>query len=142
MSKKIYAGNLSFATTEDRLSNLFGQYGEVLSASIIKDKVTGQSKGFGFVEMTDDVLADKAIDALNGKEVDGRRIRVSEAQDRPRRNSFGRDSYDRRGGDDDRRSYGRRNDFSRGSRGDYRRDNRGGYRNSERGYRSSDFNEF
>ena len=82
--KKIYIGNLSFSTTEERLSSIFGEYGEVASATIIKDKFTEMSKGFGFVEMPDDVSATSAISSLNGKEIDGRKIRVNEAVDKKR----------------------------------------------------------
>jgi RNA recognition motif-containing protein len=92
MSKKIYVGNLNYATTEDTLSSLFSQYGEVTSSVIIKDRYTEQSKGFGFIEMSDDQAADAAIATLNGKEVDGRRIRVNVAEDKPRRPRFNRDN--------------------------------------------------
>lgn len=82
MSKKIYIGNLSYSTSEDTLKNQFSQFGEVLSVSIIKDSATNKSKGFGFVEMTDDVVAENAISTLNQIEIDNRRVRVSEAQDK------------------------------------------------------------
>ena len=84
MSKKIYVGNLNYATTEETLSNLFAQYGEVASVAVIKDRFTQQSKGFGFIEMADDSAADTAITVLNGKEIDGRRVRVNEAENKPR----------------------------------------------------------
>lgn len=84
--KKIYIGNLNFKTTEENLSEVFGTFGEVLSASIIKDKASGLSKGFGFVEMPEDDAAFKAIQSLNGKDIDGRKVRVSIAEDKgPRR---------------------------------------------------------
>jgi RNA recognition motif-containing protein len=98
MSKKIYVGNLNYATTEDTLSSLFSQYGEVVSTTIIKDRYTGQSKGFGFVEMADDAAADAAITTLNGNEVDGRRVRVNVAEDKPRRPRFN-NRENREGGD-------------------------------------------
>jgi len=79
MSKKIYVGNLSFRTTEDDLSELFQQIGAVDSVSIITDRDTGRSKGFGFVSMNDED-ADKAIAAYNGKEVGGRALTVNEAR--------------------------------------------------------------
>lgn len=82
MSKKIYIGNLSYSTSEDTLKNQFSQFGEVLFVSIIKDSATNKSKGFGFVEMTDDVAAENAISTLNQIEIDNRRVRVSEAQDK------------------------------------------------------------
>jgi RNA recognition motif-containing protein len=84
MSKRIYVGNLNYATKEDSLSGRFAQYGEVVSAVVIKDRFTQQSKGFGFIEMADDAAADKAIAELNGKEIDGRRVRVNVAEDKQR----------------------------------------------------------
>jgi RNA recognition motif-containing protein len=84
MSQKIYVGNLNYSTTEDALSNAFSQYGEILSAVVIKDRYTDQSKGFGFIEMTDSDAANAAITALNGQEIDGRRVRVNLAEDKPR----------------------------------------------------------
>lgn len=84
--KRIYIGNLSFNTTEDKLTEVFSGFGEVLSASIIKDKTTGLSKGFGFIEMPEDDGAFKAIKELNGKDLDGRKVRISIAEDKgPRR---------------------------------------------------------
>ena len=84
--KRIYIGNLSFNTTEDKLTEVFSAFGEVLSASIIKDKNTGLSKGFGFIEMPEDDGAFKAIKELNGKDLDGRKVRISIAEDKgPRR---------------------------------------------------------
>ncbi|MBQ9494796.1 MAG: RNA-binding protein [Treponema sp.] len=82
MSKKIYVGNLNYATTEDALKNAFAPFGEVLSAMIIKDRFTEQSKGFGFVELAEETSADAAIAAMNGKELDGRRVRVNVAEAR------------------------------------------------------------
>lgn len=84
MSKRIYIGNLSYATKEASLSNYFSSYGNVLSSVIIKDKLTEQSKGFGFVEMEDDSAAQKAIAELNGREIDGRKVRVNLAEEKPR----------------------------------------------------------
>jgi RNA recognition motif-containing protein len=85
MAKKLYVGNLSYNTTEDGLRNLFGSFGTVASAKIIFDRDTGNSKGFGFVEMSSDDEANAAITGTNGKELDGRQIRVNEAIDKPRR---------------------------------------------------------
>lgn len=85
MAKKIYVGNISFNTSEDDLRNVFGTYGDVVSVNIITDRETGRSKGFGFVELSSDDDANAAIASLNGKEVDGRQLRVNEAQDRPKR---------------------------------------------------------
>ncbi len=82
MSKKIYVGNLSWNITEDDLGELFAQYGEVLSVNIIIDRDTRRSKGFGFVEMAEDDAAIAAISTFNGTELDGRNLRVNEAEDR------------------------------------------------------------
>jgi len=96
MAKKIYVGNLSYGTTEDGLREFFGQSGSVASATIIIDKMSGRSKGFGFVEMSSDEEAQSAIDTLNGKELDGRTLTVNEArpmEDRPKRTGgFNRNS--------------------------------------------------
>ncbi len=77
----IYVGNLKFQTTEEELSTLFEQYGEVHNVKLIKDRQTGRPKGFGFVEMDDSVAA-SAIEALDGIEFGGRTIRVNEAKER------------------------------------------------------------
>lgn len=82
MAKRIYVGNMSYNTSEDELRNLFAQYGEVLSAVIIMDRETRRPKGFAFVEMEDDQAADAAISQLDGKEFDGRTLRVNEAVER------------------------------------------------------------
>lgn len=98
MSKRIYIGNLSYTTTEEKLSQLFSDFGEVISATIIKDRDTSQSKGFGFVEISDDADSDGAIAKLNGKEVDGRRVRVNYAEEKRERSSrnFSRNNGERR----------------------------------------------
>lgn len=88
MSKKIYVGNLSYSTTEETLRNQFSQFGEVESVTIIMDKMTNRSKGFGFVEMTDDDAARDAISTLNQKDIDGRKVRVNEAEERKPRPRF------------------------------------------------------
>lgn len=85
--KRIYIGNLNFKTTEENLKEKFAQFGEVTSATIIKDKTSGLSKGFGFVEMPNDDDAEKAISGLKGKDIDGRKVRVSIAEDKPKRRS-------------------------------------------------------
>ena len=82
----IYVGNLNYALQEDELQQVFGEYGEVTSVKIIKDKYSGRSKGFGFVEMTDDTEAQNAINELNGAEVKSRNIKVNKA--RPPRESY------------------------------------------------------
>jgi cold-inducible RNA-binding protein len=85
MTTNIYVGNLSYDTSEDTLRTLFGEYGEVESARVITDRYTGRSKGFAFVEMSAEDAAQAAIDALNGKSVDGREIRVDKAKPRTER---------------------------------------------------------
>jgi len=102
MAKKLYVGQLSYDTTNESLKALFAQFGEVASANLIMDKMTGRSKGFGFVEMSSDEDAQKAIDALNGTDFEGRKIIVNEArpmEERPRRDF-------NRGGNGGGRGYG------------------------------------
>ena len=88
MSCKLYIGNLSYATNEESLAGLFRQYGEVISAVVIKDRATGRSKGFGCVELTDDAAGNAAMTSLNGTEFEGRRIRVNLAGEKPRRQNY------------------------------------------------------
>ena len=95
MAKNLYVGNLSYTTTSPDLSELFGAFGEVVSVNLITDRMSGRSKGFAFVEMAGYDAAQEAISQLNGKEVDGRAIKVAEA--RPKRD-------DRGGGGDRRRN--------------------------------------
>ena len=91
MAKKLYVGNMSYSTTEDQLGELFAQYGNVMSVTIVKDRYTNQSKGFAFVEMEDEQAAEAAVAALNNKDFNGRDLRVDEAQERkPRSNSYHR----------------------------------------------------
>ncbi|RKX17340.1 MAG: RNA-binding protein [Candidatus Zixiibacteriota bacterium] len=78
----IYVGNISFETSEDNLKTIFGEYGEVASVKIIMDRETGRSRGFGFVEMSDDDQGRTAIAEVNGKEFNGRNLRVNEARER------------------------------------------------------------
>ena len=78
----IYVGNLSFDTTEEQLREQFSQFGEVESSSVIKNRETGRSRGFGFVIMPDDDQAQQAITEFNGKEVDGRTWKVNQARER------------------------------------------------------------
>jgi RNA recognition motif-containing protein len=101
----IYVGNLSYDTDSDQLRDTFASYGEVASASVVSDKFTGRSRGFGFVEMPDDGEARAAIEALNGTELHGRPLTVNEARPRPERSGGGRGGFggggrggDRRGG--------------------------------------------
>lgn len=79
---KLYVGNLSFNTSEDRLRDLFGAFGEVTSASLVVDRETGRPRGFGFVEFKNDEEAKAAITGMNGKNVDGRDLTVNEARPR------------------------------------------------------------
>lgn len=99
MSNKLFVGGLAWATTEDSLRNLFSQVGTVTSASVISDRYTGRSKGFGFVEMSSPDEAQRAIQELNGKELDGRTIVVNEAKPMaPRENRGGGGGFRRGGG--------------------------------------------
>ena len=86
MNKKLYVGSLSYDTTEDSLKDLFSGAGKVESATIIIDRVSGRSKGFGFVEMSSEDEAKKAIEMFDGKELDGKTIVVNEA--RPMKERF------------------------------------------------------
>jgi len=88
MAKKIYVGNLSYNTYEAGLRDLFQAFGRVDSVKIITDRDSGQSKGFAFVEMGSDAEALAAISGMNGREVDGRQLKVNEALDKPRRDTF------------------------------------------------------
>ena len=110
MAKKLYVGSLSYNTTDASLRDHFAQAGTVESATVVMDKMTGRSRGFGFVEMASDAEADKAVEMLNGKELDGRALVVNEARpmaERPprREGGFGGrgGGYGSRGG-----GYGRR----------------------------------
>ncbi len=78
--KRIYVGNLSYRTTEEGLESAFAAFGTVNSVAVIRDPATGQSRGFGFVEMADDAQAEAAIQGLNGTQVDGRAVTVNEAR--------------------------------------------------------------
>ncbi len=92
MAKKLYVGNLPYSTTNDDLAGTFSQYGEVSSATVMIDRMTGRSRGFGFVEMTNDDEADKAVEELNGKDFGGRSLVVNEARpmgERPPRREGG-----------------------------------------------------
>jgi len=108
--KKIYVGNLSFSTSDSALRSAFEEHGEVLSASIVMDRETGRPRGFGFVEMANDDEAQAAINAMNGKNLDGRDLTVNEAKPRE----------DRGGGGGGRGGYG-------GGRGGGGGGGRGGY---------------
>lgn len=88
---KLYVGNISFNTSNQDLLDLFGTVGTVTSANIIEDRDTGRSRGFGFVEMESQTDGQNAIEQLNGKEIDGRQLKVNEAK--PRENGGGRGGY-------------------------------------------------
>ncbi|MGY4884918.1 MAG: RNA-binding protein [Nanobdellota archaeon] len=98
---KVYVGNLPFSIDDEGLRKAFESYGEIEEVSVIKDKFSGRSKGFGFVTFKNDDEAKKAIEAMNDKELEGRNLKVNEAKpmdpDRPPRRSFGGDRRDSRG---------------------------------------------
>ena len=97
---EIYVGNLSYDTTDSSLSEAFGRFGQISRATVVKDRVTGRSRGFGFVEMTDSGQARAAIESLNGSELDGRVIVVNEARPKSQapRTQSGRGGYGGGGG--------------------------------------------
>ena len=100
MAKKLFVGGLSWDTSDVGLKEAFERFGEISEAKVITDRDTGRSRGFGFVSFNDDDAATRAMDEMNGTELDGRNIRVNEAHDRPRDGGGGR--FGRR------RSFGRR----------------------------------
>jgi cold-inducible RNA-binding protein len=89
MAKKLFVGNLSWSTKDDGLREAFEPFGEITEAKVISDRDTGRSRGFGFVTFTNDDDAANAIEEMNGKSIDGRAIRVNEAQERAPRNGGG-----------------------------------------------------
>jgi RNA recognition motif-containing protein len=93
MASKLFVGNLSYSTTDERIREVFEQYGEVLSATVVRDRATGQSRGFGFVEYGAESAAQTAMESLNGTDLDGRSITVNVARERerggPPRGGFG-----------------------------------------------------
>lgn len=99
MAKKLYVGGLPYATTQDSLQAAFSKAGNVVSATVIIDKMSGRSKGFGFVEMETDEEAQKAIEMFNDQEFEGRKLTVNEARPmEPRTNNFGGGNRGNRGG--------------------------------------------
>jgi RNA recognition motif-containing protein len=126
---KIYVGNLPWTVDDGKLQEMFSEYGEVSEATVLKDKFTGRSKGFGFVTFSDDSSAQKAIKAMNDKDIEGRKLKVNEAKpfdpDAPRpRRSFGGPSRGGFGGGNS--GGGRGRSFGGGNSGGGRRfDNRG-----------------
>lgn len=126
MGKKLYVGNLPFSATDQTLMDVFTPYGAVESARVITDRMSGRSKGFGFVEMTQDADAEKAIAELNGAQLEGRAMTVNEArpmEPRESRGGFG-------GGRGDRGGFGGGGGGGRGDRG-----GRGGFGGGDRGGR-------
>jgi RNA recognition motif-containing protein len=121
VNKKLYVGNLSYATTEDDLRQLFTEVGPVASVTVITDRATGQSKGFGFVEMETTQAAQEAIERFNNYQLNQRNITVSEARP-PREQSFGGGGGGRGRGDRE----GGRGGFSRGGGGGGGRSGGGG----------------
>ena len=119
---KIYVGNLSYEVSESDLEQAFGEFGQVTSVNIIKDKQTGESKGFGFVEMSEVSAGQTAIKEMNGKELKGRELKVDQAKERPARRSGGRGGFGSRGGGGGGRRFGGRGGGGGGG-------NRGGGRN-------------
>lgn len=119
MPAKLFVGGLAWATTEESLKNHFSQVGSVVSATVINDKFTGRSRGFGFVEMSTDQETAEAIAKLNESELDGRKIIVNEAKPRTEGESRPRGNFSRGGGDRPRGG---------GFGGGNRDRNRGGYR--------------
>ena len=121
---RLYVGSLSYQTTEQELADLFGQVGQVVSATVITDRDSGRSKGFGFVEMSNDDEAQKAIDQLNGTTLGSRQIVVNQAREK-RDNQYGCGGGNRGGYNNSRGGSGSGRSGSRSS-------DRGGY--SDRGY--------
>jgi len=112
MSKRIYVGGLPFSTTEQEMNTLFATYGQVTSAKLITDRDSGQSRGFGFVEMANDAEAVAAMEKLNGSEFGGRKLTINEARPMEPRTGGGRGGFgggrggDRGGRGGDRGGYG------------------------------------
>ena len=125
MGKKLYVGNLSFQTTSQDLQDFFAQAGTVESASVISDRDTGQSKGFAFVEMSTDEEAAAAIEQFNGKELDGRMLKVNEARPRESRPGGGGRGFGG-GGGGNRGGYGGGGNRGGGGFGGNRRGGGGG----------------
>ena len=92
MAKKLYVGNLAFSVTDDELQQAFASFGNISSARVVMDRMSGRSKGFGFVELENDQMADDAVKKMDGQTIGGRPVRVSEAkpqEERPRREGGG-----------------------------------------------------
>ena len=98
MAKKLYVGNLNFDMTDEELQETFSEFGELISALVIKDRISGRSRGFGFVEFSQEESAQSAKEAMNGKEVQGRELKIDDARDqrRDRKSDYDRGDYNRR----------------------------------------------
>lgn len=127
MATRIYVGNLPYNADNQQLIELFGAFGEVVEASVVMDRDSGQSKGFGFVQMATDDAARNAIQSLNGTMLGNRTIRVNEAQPRPERGGGGGGGGYRSGG-----GGGGGGGYGRESQGGYRDNSRGGYNDRPR----------
>ena len=112
MAKTLYVGNLPYSWTGDNLRELFAQAGAVTSSSVISDRDSGRSKGFGFVDMESDDDAQKAIEQFNGYSAEGRELRVNEARPKEERPRFGGGGGGARNGGFRSRSFGSRNDYN------------------------------
>ena len=110
MNSKLFVGNLPFSANEESLTQLFSKFGKVESATVITDQTTGRSKGFGFVELSSQEEAERAIAELNGKDFEGRALRVDKAIPKESRGGDRRPRSDRRGGFGGGRSGGRGRD--------------------------------
>lgn len=133
MAKKLYVGNLPYSVTEDQLRDLFSQVGEIADVAIVSDRYTGQSKGFGFVEMASDEAADEAIRRFDGQMMDNRQMVVNEARPREDRGGGGgggRGGYGGGGG-----GGGGRGGYGGGGGGGRGGDRRGGGGGGDRGGR-------
>ncbi|MBP9901022.1 MAG: RNA-binding protein [Verrucomicrobia subdivision 3 bacterium] len=122
MSAKLFVGNLSFNTTENDLQDAFAAHGTVVETNLMMDRVSGRPRGFGFVTMSSPEEAQKAIDALNGKEIDGRALTVNIArprEERPGGGGGGRREFGGGGGGGGRRDYGGGSGGGGGGRGRY-----------------------
>lgn len=108
MNKRLFVGGLPYTTTDANLNELFSKYGTVVSATVIMDKFSGRSKGFGFVEMTTDEEVVEAIKNLNNTDLEGRKIVVNEAKPREERPQNDSRRFDSRGGNRNDRSFGGR----------------------------------
>ncbi len=126
MGTRIYVGNLSFHTTVDSLRNVFTEFGEVVDAHVATDRMTGQSRGFGFITMGTDDQAKQAIEKMNGQELDGRALRVNEAEERRPRGDGG--GFGGGGGGGGRSGGGSRGGFGGGGGGGGGRSGGGGGR--------------